>query len=337
MDKKSLTEADIRSKYIDPAILDRGWTESQIRREHYFTDGRVIFLGQNHDRQKGKKADYILYRANNLPIAIVEAKDNNKPIGGGMQQAIEYAQILNVPFAFSSNGDGFVEHDFFTGKERTLPLDAFPTPDELIGRWRAAKGFTDEQMPVIDAPYYFDAYTHEPRYYQIQAINNTIEAIARGQNRILIVMATGTGKTVTAFQIIHRLRAAGLKKKILYLADRNILIDQTMTQDFRPFKKVMTKVQGATIDSAFEIYMALYHQLVANEEDNKPDPFTQVKPDFFDLIIVDECHRGSAKDDSAWRKVLEYFSSATQIGMTATPKAETGANNLDYFGNPVYT
>ena len=331
MDKKSLTEADIRSKYIDPAILDRGWTESQIRREHYFTDGRVIFLGQNHDRQKGKKADYILYRANNLPIAIVEAKDNNKPIGGGMQQAIEYAQILNVPFAFSSNGDGFVEHDFFTGKERTLPLDAFPTPDELIGRWRAAKGFTDEQMPV------FDAYTHEPRYYQIQAINNTIEAIARGQNRILIVMATGTGKTVTAFQIIHRLRAAGLKKKILYLADRNILIDQTMTQDFRPFKKVMTKVQGATIDSAFEIYMALYHQLVANEEDNKPDPFTQVKPDFFDLIIVDECHRGSAKDDSAWRKVLEYFSSATQIGMTATPKAETGANNLDYFGNPVYT
>ena len=337
MDKKSLTEADIRSKYIDPAILDRGWTESQIRREHYFTDGRVIFLGQNHDRQKGKKADYILYRANNLPIAIVEAKDNNKPIGGGMQQAMEYAQILNVPFAFSSNGDGFVEHDFFTGKERTLPLDAFPTPDELIGRWRAAKGFTDEQMPVIDAPYYFDAYTPEPRYYQIQAINNTIEAIARGKNRILIVMATGTGKTVTAFQIIHRLRAAGLKKKILYLADRNILIDQTMTQDFRPFKKVMTKVQGATIDSAFEIYMALYHQLVANEEDNKPDPFTQIKPDFFDLIIVDECHRGSAKDDSAWRKVLEYFSSATQIGMTATPTAETGANNLDYFGNPVYT
>lgn len=337
MDKKSLTEADIRSKYIDPAILDRGWTENQIRREHYFTDGRVIFLGQNHDRQKGKKADYILYRANNLPIAIVEAKDNNKPVGGGMQQAMEYAQILNLPFAYSSNGDGFVEHDFLTGKERTLAMDAFPTPEELITRWRTAKGFTDEQMPVIDAPYYFDAYTHEPRYYQLQAINNTIEAIAKGQNRILIVMATGTGKTVTAFQIIHRLRAAGLKKKILYLADRNILIDQTMNQDFRPFKKVMTKVQGATIDSAFEIYMALYHQLVANEEDNKPDPFTQVKPDFFDLIIVDECHRGSAKDDSAWRKVLEYFSSATQIGMTATPKAETGANNLDYFGNPVYT
>lgn len=337
MDKKSLTEADIRSKFIDPAILRSGWTESQIRREHYFTDGRVIFIGQNHDRQKGKKADYILYRANNLPIAIVEAKDNNKPVGGGMQQAMEYAQILNLPFAYSSNGDRFVEHDFLTGKERIIEMDAFPTPAELIQRWQTANGFTEKQMPVVDAPYYFDAYTHEPRYYQIEAVNNTIEAIARGQNRILIVMATGTGKTVTAFQIIHRLRAAGLKKKILYLADRNILIDQTMTQDFRPFKKVMTKVQDATIDSAYEIYMALYHQLVAKEEDNKPDPFTQVKPDFFDLIIVDECHRGSAKDDSAWRKVLEYFSSATQIGMTATPKAETGANNLDYFGTPVYT
>ena len=336
MDKKSLTEADIRSKFIDPAILGKGWTESLIRREHYFTDGRVIFLGQNHDRQKGKKADYILYRGNNLPIAIVEAKDNNKPIGGGMQQAMEYAQILNVPFAYSSNGDGFVEHDFFTGMERTLAMDAFPTPEELIDRWRTAKGFTDEQMPIVNAPYYFDAYTYEPRYYQLQAINNTIEAIAKGQNRILIVMATGTGKTITAFQIIHRLRAAGLKRKILYLADRNILIDQTMNQDFKPFKKVMTKVQGATIDSAYEVYMALYHQLVSTEE-GIPDPFTQVKPDFFDLIIVDECHRGSVKDDSAWRKVLEYFESATQIGMTATPKAETGANNLDYFGEPVYT
>ena len=337
MDKKSLTEADIRSKFIDPAILSKGWTENQIRREYHFTDGRIIISGQNHDRQKGKQADYILYRGNNLPIAIVEAKDNNKPIGGGMQQAMEYAQILNLPFAYSSNGDGFVEHDFLTGKERTLTLDAFPTPEELISRWQKGKCFTDEQMTIIDAPYYFDAYTYEPRYYQVQAINNTIEAIAKGQNRILIVMATGTGKTATAFQIIHRLRVTGQKKKILYLADRNILIDQTMNQDFRPFKKVMTKVKNAKIDSAYEIYMALYHQLVANEEDNKPDPFTQVKPDFFDLIIVDECHRGSAKDDSAWRKVLEYFSSATQIGMTATPKAETGANNLDYFGEPVYT
>ena len=337
MDKKSLTEADIRSKFIDPAILSKGWTENQIRREYHFTDGRIIISGQNHDRQKGKQADYILYRGNNLPIAIVEAKDNNKPIGGGMQQAMDYAQILNLPFAYSSNGDGFVEHDFLTGKERTLAMDAFPTPEELISRWQKGRGFTNEQMAIIDAPYYFDAYTYEPRYYQVQAINNTIEAIAKGQNRILIVMATGTGKTATAFQIIHRLRVTGQKKKILYLADRNILIDQTMNQDFRPFKKVMAKVKNAKIDSAYEIYMALYHQLVANEEDNKPDPFTQVKPDFFDLIIVDECHRGSAKDDSAWRKVLEYFSSATQIGMTATPKAETGANNLDYFGEPVYT
>lgn len=332
-----MTESDIRSKFIDPAILQSGWREEQICREKYFTDGRVLFIGQSaYNREIGKRADYILYRGNNLPIAVIEAKDNTKPIGGGLQQAIEYAQILNLPFAYSSNGDGFVEHDFLTGEEHTLPMEAFPTPQQLVERWRNSKQFTDEQISVVDTPYYTDINTHEPRYYQQQAINNTIEAIAQGKNRILIVMATGTGKTITAFQIIHRLRAAGLKKKILYLADRNILIDQTMNQDFRPFKKYMTKVQGATIDSAYEIYMALYHQLVSNDE-SVPDPFTQVKPDFFDLIIVDECHRGSAKDDSAWRKVLEYFSSATQIGMTATPKAEAGANNLDYFGAPIFT
>ena len=336
MDKKSLTEADIRSKFIDPAILNKGWTEDRIRREYYFTDGRVIFDGCHHGRKEGKKADYLLYRKPNMPIAVVEAKDNNKPIGAGMQQAMEYAQILDIPFAYSSNGDGFKEHDFLTSQEHDLSMDEFPTPEDLYQRWLDFKDFTPEQQIIVNQPFYSDSYSYEPRYYQVIAVNKTIEAIARGENRVLIVMATGTGKTITAFQIIHRLRASGLKKKVLYLADRNILIDQTMAQDFRPFKKVMTKVQGANIDSAFEVFMALYHQLVSNEE-GKEDPFTQVKPDFFDLIIVDECHRGSAKDDSAWRKVLEYFSSATQIGMTATPKAETGANNLDYFGEPVYT
>lgn len=336
IEKQQLSEEDIKFQYITPAIVENaGWNKKNIRMEYYFTDGRVIFQGKLHARQKGKKADYLLSLDDNLPIAIVEAKDNNKPLGGGMQQAMEYAQILDLPFAYSSNGDGFLEHDFITNTERELSLDEFPTPEELKKRWLESKNFTAEQLSVVSQPFYSDPYTYEPRYYQRIAVNRTVEAIAKGQNRILIVMATGTGKTITAFQIIHRLRASGLKKKILYLADRNILIDQTMVQDFKPFKKVMTKVKGAAIDSAYEVYMALYHQLVSNEE-GKEDPFTQVQPSFFDLIIVDECHRGSAKDDSAWRKVLEYFSSATQIGMTATPKAEEGANNLDYFGEPIY-
>lgn len=336
IEKQQLSEEDIKFQYITPAIVENaGWNKKNIRMEYYFTDGRVIFQGKLHARQKGKKADYLLSLDDNFPIAIVEAKDNNKPLGGGMQQAMEYAQILDLPFAYSSNGDGFLEHDFITNTERELSLDEFPTPEELKKRWLESKNFTAEQLSVVSQPFYSDPYTYEPRYYQRIAVNRTVEAIAKGQNRILIVMATGTGKTITAFQIIHRLRASGLKKKILYLADRNILIDQTMVQDFKPFKKVMTKVKGAAIDSAYEVYMALYHQLVSNEE-GKEDPFTQVQPSFFDLIIVDECHRGSAKDDSAWRKVLEYFSSATQIGMTATPKAEEGANNLDYFGDPIY-
>ena len=336
MNKKDLTEEDIKLRYITPAINDAGWRNERIRMEYYFTDGRVIFQGKVHARQTGKKADYLLFHAANKPIAIVEAKDNNKPLGGGMQQAMEYAQILDIPFAYSSNGDGFLEHDFLTGKETELPLNKFPTPAELYQRVLDAKQLPDEALKIVEQPFYSDPYTYEPRYYQRIAVDRTIEAIAKGRDRVLIVMATGTGKTITAFQIIHRLKASGCKKKILYLADRNILIDQTMVQDFKPFKKVMTKVQGAKIDSAYEVYMALYHQLVSNEE-GVEDPFKQVQPTFFDLIIVDECHRGSAKDDSAWRKVLEYFSTATQIGMTATPKAETGANNLDYFGEPVFT
>ena len=336
MSKKDLTEEDIKLRYITLAINSAGWKNEHIRMEYYFTDGRVIFQGKVHARQTGKKADYLLFHAVNKPIAIVEAKDNNKPLGGGMQQAMEYAQILDIPFAYSSNGDGFLEHDFLTGKEAELTLEQFPTPEELYKRLVDARQLSGEALKIVEQPFYSDPYTYEPRYYQRIAVERTVEAIAKGKDRVLIVMATGTGKTITAFQIIHRLKASGTKKKILYLADRNILIDQTMAQDFKPFKKVMTKVQGATIDSAYEVYMALYHQLVSNE-DGVEDPFKQVQPTFFDLIIVEECHRGSAKDDSAWRKVLEYFNSATQIGMTATPKAETGANNLDYFGEPIFT
>lgn len=336
MSKKDLTEEDIKLRYITPAINNAGWKNEHIRMEYYFNDGRVIFQGKVHARQTGKKADYLLFHAANKPIAIVEAKDNNKPLSGGMQQAMEYAQILDIPFAYSSNGDGFLEHDFLTGKETELSLKQFPTPENLYKRLIDAKQLSGEALKIVEQPFYSDPYTYEPRYYQRIAVERTVEAIAKDKDRVLIVMATGTGKTITAFQIIHRLKASGLKKKILYLADRNILIDQTMVQDFKPFKKVMTKVQGATIDSAYEVYMALYHQLVSNEEGIE-DPFKQVQQTFFDLIIVDECHRGSAKDDSAWRKVLEYFNSATQIGMTATPKAETGANNLDYFGEPIFT
>ena len=336
MSKKDLTEEDIKLRFITPAIHNAGWRSDHIRMEYYFTDGRVIFQGNVHARQTGKKADYLLFHTANKPIAIVEAKDNCKPLGGGMQQAMEYAQILDIPFAYSSNGDGFLEHDFLTGKETALSLEQFPTPEDLYQRLIKAKHLKNEALKIVEQPFYSDSYTYEPRYYQRIAVERTVEAIAKGKDRVLIVMATGTGKTITAFQIIHRLKASGAKKKILYLADRNILIDQTMVQDFKPFKKVMIKIQGAAIDSAYEVHMALYHQLVSYEE-GVEDPFRQVQPTFFDLIIVDECHRGSAKDDSAWRKVLEYFNTATQIGMTATPKAENGANNLDYFGEPVYT
>lgn len=335
--KKELSEEDIKQRYITPAIKNAGWKDNMFRMEYVLTDGRVIFDGAVHDRQAKKRADYVLFERANYPIAIIEAKDNNKPLGGGMQQAVEYAKMLDVKFAYSSNGDGFLEHDFITGTERQLPLDGFPSYEDLKQRLSKTISHTPESRKLIETPYYFDSYSYEPRYYQQIAINHTIEAIAQGKQRVLIVMATGTGKTYTAFQIIHRLHKSGTKRKILYLTDRNILIDQTMKQDFEPFKKkkIMTKVKDCEIDSAYEVYMALYHQLVGKE--GEEDPFRQVKPTFFDLIIVDECHRGSAKDESAWRKVLEYFSSATQIGMTATPKAEEGANNLDYFGEPIYT
>lgn len=334
--KKSLSEEDIKNRYITPAIEKSGWEKSFYRMEYYFTAGRVLIQGKQHARKEGKKADYILFSSPNNPIAIVEAKDNNKPVGGGLQQAMEYARILDIPFAYSSNGDAFVEHDFLTGSEAQISIEKFPTKKSLEDRIKTNTPLTASQQHIIDEPYYFDQYTNEPRYYQRIAINRTIEAVAKGQNRILLVMATGTGKTFTAFQIIHRLVKSGAKKKVLYLADRNILIDQTMVQDFRPFKKIMTKIQDREMDSSYEIYMSLYQQLVEYDE-TKEDPFKKFSPTFFDLILVDECHRGSARDDSAWRKILEYFSSATQIGMTATPKVKDGANNLDYFNEPLYT
>ncbi len=339
VNKKELKEQEIRTLFITPALKEKGWEVlKNMREEFYFTDGRVMVAGSQHSVAEGKKADYLLYH-NGKPIAVVEAKDNNHAVGGGMQQAIDYALILDLKFAYSTNGDAFLEHDFITGKETELKMDEFPTEENLYQRYLNSKNYTPEELNIVETPYYYDAYSYEPRYYQRIAIDRTVEAIAKGQQRVLVVMATGTGKTYTAFQIIHRLHKSGAKKKILYLADRNILIDQTMVQDFKPFKKFMTKITSVgegveKIDSSYEVYMALYHQLVGKE--GKPDPFLEVQKNFFDLIIVDECHRGSAKDDSAWRKVLEYFDSATQIGMTATPKAEEGANNLDYFGEPVY-
>ena len=335
MKKHELTEEDVKMRFITPAILKNGWDlQRQIKAEYFFTDGKVIVRGNVVRRSERKRADYLLHYKPNIPIAIVEAKDMTHSIGDGMQQAIDYASILDVPFAYSSNGVGFIEHDMKMGTEREITLDEFPSPEELWKRYCGYNSYTESVEKIITQPYYFSANSKTPRYYQRIAINKTIEAVANGQNRILLVMATGTGKTYTAFQIIHRLKESGLKKKILYLADRNILIDQTMAQDFLPFDKVMTKVEGRAMDSAYEIYMSLYHQL-AGDENN--EPFREFRPDFFDLIIVDECHRGSAKDDSRWRRILDYFSGATHIGMTATPKETNDISNIAYFGKPVYT
>jgi type I restriction enzyme R subunit len=333
---KKLTEEDVKFRYIDPAIENIGWRKSQINKEYYFTDGQIKVSGKKVRRAKGKKADYLLKSSHGeIPLAVIEAKDLTQSVGSGMQQAIEYAKILDIPFAYSSNGNGFLEHDFFTGQERELKLDEFPSESELWDRYLKGKGFNREQEDIISEPYYYAPFnTKTPRYYQRIAIQRTIEAISKGQKRILLVMATGTGKTYTAFQIIHRLWKQRKVKRVLYLADRNILIDQTMQQDFKPFEEVMTKIKGKELDSAYEIYMSLYHQLAGDENE---EPFREFKKDFFDLILVDEAHRGSAKEDSQWRKILEYFSSAIQIGMTATPKETKYISNIDYFGEPVYT
>jgi type I restriction enzyme, R subunit len=342
MNKKQLTEADIRTKFITPALIgangDKWNLMTQLREEIYFTKGRVIVRGKTVTRGEAMKADYILYYKPNLPIAVIEAKDNNHTVGAGMQQALEYAEILDVPYAYSSNGDAFLEHDRTGGGEtieRELPLDQFPSPEELWGRYRAAKGYTTFQELVTTQEYYDSGGGKMPRYYQLVAINRTIEAIARGENRILLVMATGTGKTYTAFQIIWRLWKSGAKKRILFLVDRNILADQTKTNDFKPFGQAMTKITNRTADKAFEIYLSLYQAVTGTEEEQ--NIYKQFSSDFFDLVLIDECHRGSAADDAAWRKVLEYFSSATQIGLTATPKETKDVSNIEYFGEPIYT
>lgn len=331
---KDLTEEDIKLKYITPALQKSEWDiQTQIRCEYYYTAGKINVRENVASRGKGKKVDYLLSYKSNIPIAIIEAKDNNVLASHGIQQAVDYANDLDIPFAYSSNGTSFYEHDMITGEEKEISMDDFPTPEQLWERYIKEKDLTDEQLKIITEPYYFMSAYKTPRYYQRIAINKTVEAIAKGQNRILLVMATGTGKTFTAFQIIHRLYKSGTKKKILYLADRNVLIDQTMQNDFKPFQKVMTKVEKRNMDSSYEIYMSLYHQLRSSEE----AIYKQFKPDFFDLIIVDECHRSSARDDSNWHEILTYFNSATQIGMTATPKETEDVSNINYFGEPIYT
>ena len=348
--KMQMTEEDIKLNYITPAILTH-W-QNKVTMETQITDGRVNIRGNIITRDRPKKADYVLWLNRGKPIAVVEAKDNNHPVSYGLQQAITYAQMMDVPFAYSSNGDGFREHDFLTGLERDLALDEFPSPDELISRWETnanqGKGVSENEKRIISQPYYSSQNTYDPRYYQRNAVNRTVEAIAKGQTRLLLVMATGTGKTYTAFQIVYRLLKSRLIRKVLYLADRNILVDQSIQQDFSPLEKTIHKINFAKDDpvtvTSHEVYFSLYQQLTGNEdkeEENSEDTvarFAQLfKKDFFDLIIVDECHRGSAKKDSNWRKILDYFSSATQIGMTATPKETRYISNIDYFGEPVYT
>lgn len=352
LDKKQMTEEDIKLQYITPAIQAK-WGPDRITMETKITDGRINLKGNIVIREKPKKADYVLYLNKNKPIAIVEAKDNNHSISYGLQQAITYAQMQDIPFAYSSNGDGFQEHDLLTGLERTLSMDEFPTVEELTLRWETesngGEGLSTDEKKVIRQPYYSSQNTYDPRYYQRNAINRTVEAIAKGQERLLLVMATGTGKTYTAFQIVYRLLKSGLKRKVLYLADRNILVDQSIQQDFSPLEKTIHKINFAKDDpvtiTSHEVYFSLYQQLAGNEENEDEGSGEEAvarfaklfNKDFFDLIIVDECHRGSAKKDSNWRKILDYFSSATQIGMTATPKETKYISNIDYFGEPVYT
>ncbi|BAZ15001.1 hypothetical protein NIES4071_68710 [Calothrix sp. NIES-4071] len=340
LNKKDLSERDICSKYITPALVNTaGWDlHVQIREEVSFTKGRVYVRGQMVSRGQAKRADYILYYKPGIPIAVIEAKDNNHSVGAGMQQALEYASILDLPFAYSSNGDAFIEHDFAITagiKEKEIPLDAFPSPQELWQRYCIYKGIDSGIEAIVTQDYYDDGSGKAPRYYQEIAINKTVEAIAKCENRILLVMATGTGKTYTAFQIIWRLWKSKTKKRILFLADRNILVDQTKTNDFKPFGSAMTKIKKRQVDKSYEIYLALYQGVSGTEAEK--NIYKQFSSDFFDLVIIDECHRGSAAEDSAWREILEYFSSATQIGLTATPTETREVSNTDYFGEPVYT
>jgi len=340
MSKKHLSESDICAKYITPAIIAAGWDEAlQIRREVSFTKGRIIVRGKLHTRGEQKRADYILYYKANIPLAVIEAKDNKHSVGSGMQQALNYAETLDIPFVFSSNGDGFICHDR-TGlaalTEQEYSLANFPSPTELWQRYCHYKGLeTADAKHTVEMPYYDDGMGRAPRYYQANAINNTIEAVAKAQQRILLVMATGTGKTYTAFQIIWRLWKSGTKKRILFLADRNILVDQTKNNDFKPFGAAMTKISKRQIDKSYEIYLSLYQAVTGTEESQ--NIYKQFSPDFFDLIVIDECHRGSAAEDSAWREILAYFTSATHIGLTATPKETKDVSSIYYFGEPIYS
>jgi type I restriction enzyme R subunit len=342
-----LSEEDIKLRYITPSIQKKGWTVEDITMETKvkLTDGMINLKGNLVTRNKAKYADYVLYYNRATPIAIVEAKDASHSVGFGMQQAKEYAMMMDVPFAFSSNGQGFQEYDFLTGKERTFSMDEFPTKDELYSRFLAesngGNGFSDEEVQVIEQPFYTGQDIYPPRYYQRNAVNRTVNAVAQGKKRMLLVMATGTGKTYTAFQIVYRLLKVGLVKKVLYLADRNVLVDQSIQQDFKPLGKTIHKVnyQQDSADgggnTAYEVYFALYQQLIGQGgKKNYEDLF---KPEFFDLVIVDECHRGSAKDDSNWREILEYFDGAIQLGMTATPKETKYQSSISYFGEPIYT
>ena len=334
-----MTEEEVKLNYITPAIENAGWQKKQIRMEYSINAGKIIVRGNVARRMSKKKADYVLFFKENLPLAVVEAKDNNHNIGDGMFQAQEYAEKIDVRFAFASNGDGFLFYDMATGTQKKLGLDQFPSPQELFDTQYKDDISTFKSLgTIINTPYYFGEETFAPRNYQRIAINRTVEAIARGKNKVLLVMATGTGKTYMAFQIIWRLWKAGLKKKILYLADRNILVDQTIIGDFRPFKNSMTKIYHKDMDTSYEIYLSLYQQLSEKGDDDTLSIIKEnFKPNFFDLIIVDECHRGSARSDSNWRKILDYFDSATKIGMTATPKETKEISNMDYFGKPIYT
>ena len=338
MNKKLLNEVEICDAFITPAIIGVGWDQrTQIRREYTFTDGRVIVQGKLGSRGKKKRADYLLFYQSNLPLAVVEAKDNSHPVGGGMQQALGYAEALDVPFVFSSNGDAFLFHDR-TGQsdsiEKQIGLDEFPSPDELWRRYRTWKGLDEESDKLVRQPYYSDP-GKVPRYYQRVAVQRAVEAITRGQRRVLMVMATGTGKTFSVFQIIWRLWKAEKVKRVLFLVDRNILADQTVTNDFKPFGPVMTKVRNRDMDPSYEIYIALYQAVSGNEEDK--NIYRQFSREFFDLVVIDECHRGSAREASAWREILDYFEPAIQLGLTATPKETTEVSTLSYFGDPIYT
>lgn len=334
MGKRNLSEEDIKARYITPAITNAGWDiNKQVRLEYAFTAGRIILRGNVTARGKKKRADYVLFYKNNFPLAVIEAKDNNHPVGGGLQQGIDYAKALDISYVYASNGDAFVEQNLITGEVRELRLEEFPSPEELYQRYLVDKNINGAEEKVILEPYYYVPNYKTPRYYQRVAINRTVDAVAKGQDRVLLVSATGTGKTYMTFQIIYRLWKSGLKKRILFLADRNVLVDQTISGDFKPFSGKMTKVKNKDLDSSYEIYLALYQQLTG---DDGEETFRQFQPNFFDLIVIDECHRGSAKEESAWRKVLDYFSSATHIGCTATPIETKEASSQTYFGEPIY-